>query len=159
MQKKGMISTLISAAHGLPFSIVNYFKMYRSRGLRCNRRRHQWEVVSVALMGGLSTFSLWTPCRAHAWMHRTFGNMRNTGRMQKKQYHIGINDGSDELREENTMCTSLPLCFFSLSPPTNFFSGSQEAADYPSMHQAEGREVITGFQTHSADAHSYLRAI
>lgn len=83
--------------------------------------------------------------------------MRSTGRIQKKQYHISIRDASNELQEKNTMCTIL-LFFFS-SPPTNFFSGSRDAADYPSMHRVEGREVITGFQTYSADAHSYLQAI
>lgn len=51
------------------------------------------------------------------------------------------------------MCAISLLFFFPfLSPPTNFFSGSLGAADYPSMHQAEGSEVITGFETYSADA-------
>lgn len=147
MQNRGTISTVLSAAQSLPLSIISITSKCLGRGQRCNRRRHQWNVGSVALMGGLSSccsYVLWLNAQdlqknvkhkqstdlailQHQWLH------------QWPQWQ----DSSSELHVENLHCL---LFFFFFSTPINFVSGSQEAADYPSMHQS-GRKVITGFQT------------
>lgn len=109
--------------------------------MSCNRRRRQQKAESVAWMESPSI--------------RLACGLNTVPECAQAEYtgdNISFSDSSNELHEK---IQYVPFhCFYSpfFSPPTNFFSGSLEAADYPSMHQAEGSEVITGFQTYSADA-------
>lgn len=111
--------------------------------MSCNRRRRQLKAECVAWT---ESPSIRLACGLNAAPERA--QAEHTGD------NISFSDSSNELHEK-IQCVPFHcfLFFFPfLSPPTNFFSGSLEAADYPSMHQAEGSEVITGFQTYSADA-------
>lgn len=135
--------------------------------LKCTEAE-DWDVIEGDINGKLCLWHWWEACPLLACELRAVLTPECTGLSE-------ICETRAECRRSNITSASMTVpmscvrkiqcvqvyrfVFFSLSPPTNFFSGSQEAADYPSMHQAEGREVITGFQTHSADAHSYLRAI
>lgn len=87
--------------------------------LKCTEAE-DWDVIEGDINGKLCLWHWWEACPLLACVScamlmpectRLTKKMQNTGRIQKRQYHISINDGSDELHEENTMCTFL-LCFF-----------------------------------------------